>query len=138
MEPEEFLGVLDLPVSPEVMSLATISVPAGVCLEEIILPASAISYLGDIDFTFLLDGDELWSGRGQNGGLTIKIPPSSSFSESPRSIMVLAMPQGIGLPFALTPMEITIGVKGKQGECAYVVDIDPDGKFDDFFLEEWV
>ena len=35
MNPEEFLGVLDLPVSPEVMSLATIAVPAEICLEEI-------------------------------------------------------------------------------------------------------
>lgn len=138
MDPEEFLGVLDLPVSPEVMSLATISVPAEVCLEEIVLPASAISYLGDIDFTFLLDGEELWSGRGQNGGLNIKIPPSAGFSETTRSIMVLAMPQGVGLPFALTPMEITIGVKGKRGECAFMVDIEPDGQFDDFFLESWV
>ncbi len=138
MDPQEFLGVLDLPVSPEVMSLATISVPAGICLEEISLPESAISYLTDIDFTFLLDGEELWSGPGQNSGLSIKIPEDEAFSLSSRSLMILAMPQGIGLPFALTPMEIAIGVKGKRGECAYMVDIDPDAQFDDFFLEEWV
>ena len=138
MDPEEFLGVLDLPVSPEVMSLATISVPAGICLEEIFLPESAISYLTDIDFTFLLDGEEVWSGRGQNAGITIQIPTDSAFSQSSRSIMILAMPQGIGLPLALTPMEIAIGVKGKRGECGYAVDIDPDAQFDDFFLEEWV
>jgi len=138
MDPQEFLGVLDLPVSPEVMSLATISVPAGICLEEISLPESAITYLTDIDFTFLLDGEELWSGPGQNSGLSIKIPEDAAFSLSSRSLMILAMPQGIGLPFALTPMEIAIGVKGKRGECAYMVDIDPDAQFDDFFLEEWV
>jgi len=138
MNPEEFLGVLDLPVSPEVMSLATIAVPAGVCLEEICLPPSAITYLSDIDFTFLLDGEELWAGRGKNEGLNIPIPPTSGFSPEPRSIMVLAMPQGIGIPFALTPMEIAIGVKGKRGECAFMVDIDPDAIWDDFFLEKWV
>lgn len=138
MGSEEFLGVLEMPVSPEVMSLATISVPADVCLEEICLPESAISYLSDIDFTFLLDGEELWSGGGQSGGVTIPIPPNLGFSQSPRSIMVLAMPQGVGLPFVLTPMEITIGIRGKKGECAYVVDIEPDAEFDDFFLEEWV
>ena len=138
MNPEEFLGVLDLPVSPEVMSLATISVPAGICLEEICLPASAITYLSDIDFTFLLDGEELWAGCGKNEGLNIQIPPMSGFSEESRSIMVLAMPRGLGQPFALTPMEIAIGVKGKRGECAFTVDIDPDAVWDDFFLEKWV
>ena len=45
--------------------------------------------------------------------------------------MVLAMPQGIGLPFALTPMEITIGVKGKKAWRVRLcmVDIDPDAEY---------
>jgi len=139
MNEDSFVGIMDIPVNPEIMSLATISIPEDICLESISIPSNAISYITEVEFTFLLDGDEVWSGSGVPRGIEFCIPENIAFSDQPRTLLVLAQPSSLlGMPLGLNTSELPIALKGRRGSCAYQIDFEEDTDFDSLFIDEWL
>jgi|TARA_R110000824_G_scaffold117025_2_gene268783 hypothetical protein len=139
MGEDSFVGVMDIPVNPEIMSLATISIPKDVCLESISIPSNAISYITEVEFTFLLDGDEIWTGAGVPRGIEFSIPNNLAFSDKPRTLLVLVQPSAlIGIPIGLNTSELPIALKGYRGVCAYNIDFSDDNEFESSFIENWL
>ena len=139
MSEDSFVGVMDIPVNPEIMSLATISIPSDICLESISIPTNAISYITEVEFTFLLDGEEVWSGTGMPHGVEFGIPDKLAFSDQPRTLLVLAQPSALlGMPLGLHTSELPIALKGRRGFCAYTVNTEEDSEFPSLFIESWV
>jgi len=139
MNEDAFVGVMDIPVNPEIISLATISIPKNICLESISIPSNAISYITEVEFTFLLDGDEVWTGAGMPRGIEFGIPDNLAFSDKPRTLLVLVQPSAlISLPFGLNPSELPIALKGHRGLRAYKIDFSDDNEFESSFIENWL
>ena len=44
-----FIGVIDIPLNPEIVSLATLGIPANICLESISIPSNGISYISELE-----------------------------------------------------------------------------------------
>ena len=99
-----FIGVIDIPLNPEIVSLATLGIPANICLESISIPSNGISYISELEFTFLLDGEQIWQGRGKSGGIEFGIPEEFAFSEKGRSLLILVSPS---LMLSLPSMELS-------------------------------
>jgi|TARA_Y100000310_G_C20511624_1_gene729173 hypothetical protein len=136
-----FIGVLDLPLNPEIVSLATLSIPAGVCLESISIPSNGIAYITELEFTFLLDGEELWQGRGSAKGVEVTIPDELGFSEHSRSMLVLVSPSMLVSSVLSTELDVTevpIAIRGHEGQCVVMVKTDDLIDFGEDFHLEWV
>lgn len=139
MASESFIGVLDMPINPEVLSMATLSIPSDICLESISIPATAVSYITEMEFTFLLDGEKIWTGSGTPQGIEFIVPDYMSFDEDYRTLMVLAMPASLlSIPLGLNTAEITIAIKGYRGECSLMVETDEIDDFTSEFTDDWL
>ena len=138
---KRFIGVLDLPLNPEIVSLATLTIPAGVCLESISIPSNGISYITELEFTFLLDGEELWQGRGSAQGIEISVPSEIGYEETPRSLLVLVSPSILVSSVFSNELDVTevpIAIRGHDGHCAVMVKTDDLVDFGEDFHLEWV
>ena len=136
-----FIGVIDIPLNPEIVSLATLGIPAHICLESISIPSNGISYISELEFTFLLDGEQIWQGRGKSGGIEFGIPEEFAFSETGRSLLILVSPSlMLSLPsMELSTTELPIAIRGHEGDCAITIEIEDDlHEFDYDFKIEWV
>ncbi len=137
----QFIGVIDIPLNPEIVSLATLGIPKNICLDTISIPSNGISYISELEFTFLLDGEQIWQGRGKSSGIEFGIPEEFAFSETGRSLLILVSPSlMLSLPsMELSTTELTIAIKGHEGECPLTIEIEEDlHEFDYDFKIEWV
>ena len=138
---DRFIGVIDIPQNPEIVSLATLGSPENICLEAISIPSNGISYISELEFTFLLDGEQIWQGRGKSAGVEFSIPDEYAFSDTGRSLLILVSPSlMLSLPsMELSTTELPIAIRGHEGICPITVEIDDDlHEFDYDFKIEWV
>ena len=108
---DRFIGVIDIPLNPEIVSLATLGIPENICLESISIPSNGISYISELEFTFLLDGEQIWQGRGKSAGVEFSIPEEYAFSDTGRSLLILVSPS---LMLSLPSMELSTDEASKH------------------------
>ena len=140
---DEYRQDVKTPVSPAVATFNSITVPAGVELQELVLaPFQNFSYLPDLNMVVIVNGQIGYSGEIPNKGLRIDFMDDNGIDFA-REIVVAVAPSNefqehlnSGLTFGNTERSLNIVIIGRWSKP--IVSMDGKGRYDIDFITSWV
>ncbi len=139
---DEYRQDVKTPVSPAVATFNSITIPAGVEMQELVLaPFQNFSYLPDLNMVIIINGQIAYSGEIPYKGLRIDFMDDNSIDVG-REIVIAVAPSkefqehlNSGLTFGNTERSFNITVIGRWSKP--VVSWDHRGRYDIGFVTEW-
>ena len=140
---DEYRQDVKTPVSPAVATFNSITIPAGVEMQELVLaPFQNFSYLPDLNMVVIINGMIAYSGEIPHKGLRIDFMDDNSIDFA-REVVIAGAPSqefqehlNSGLTFGNTERSFNITIIGRWSKP--VVSLDRSGRYDIGFVTEWV
>ena len=140
---DEYRQDVKTPVSPAVATFNSITIPAGVEMQELVLaPFQKFSYLPDLNMVVIINGMIAYSGEIPHKGLRIDFMDDNSIDFAREVVIAVAPSQEFqehlnsGLTFGNTERSFNITIIGRWSKP--VVSLDRSGRYDIGFVTEWV
>ncbi len=138
---DEYRHDVKTPISPMVATFNSITVPAGVELQELVLaPFQDFSYLADLNMVIIINGQIAYTGEIPTKGLRIDFVDDDSI-DFPREIVIAVAPSqefqehlNSGLTFGNTERSFNIIVIGRWSKP--IVSMDKIRRFDIAFVTD--
>jgi|TARA_R100000900_G_scaffold144157_1_gene127871 hypothetical protein len=139
---DEYRHDLKTPVSPVLATFNSVTIPAGVVLQEMVLaPFQNFSYLVDLNCIIMVAGQVAYSGSIPTDGLRIDFV-GDGLAEEPREIVIAIAPSqelqeyiNGGLSFGNTEKNLKSTIIGIWSEA--IVSYDRNLEYDAIFIDEW-
>ena len=140
---DEYRQDVKTPISPAVATFNSITIPAGVEMQELVLaPFQNFSYLPDLNMVVIINGMIAYSGEIPHKGLRIDFMDDNSIDFAREVVIAVAPSQEFqehlnsGLTFGNTERSFNITIIGRWSKP--VVSLDRSGRYDIGFVTEWV
>ena len=140
---DEYRQDVKTPISPMVATFNSITIPAGVEMQELVLaPFQNFSYLPDLNMVVIINGTMAYSGEIPHKGLRIDFMDDNSIDFAREVVIAVAPSQEFqehlnsGLTFGNTERSFNITIIGRWSKP--VVSLDRSGRYDIGFVTEWV
>ena len=140
---DEYRQDVKTPISPMVATFNSITIPAGVEMQELVLaPFQNFSYLPDLNMVVIINGTIAYSGEIPHKGLRIDFMDDNSIDFAREVVIAVAPSQEFqehlnsGLTFGNTERSFNITIIGRWSKP--VVSLDRSGRYDIGFVTEWV
>lgn len=140
---DEYRQDVKTPISPMVATFNSITIPAGVEMQELVLaPFQNFSYLPDLNMVVIINGTIAYSGEIPHKGLRIDFMDDNSIDFAREVVIAVAPSQEFqehlnsGLTFGNTERSFNITIIGRWSKP--VVSLDRSGRYDIRFVTEWV
>ena len=140
---DEYRQDVKTPVSPAVATFNSITIPAGVEMQELgLAPFQNFSYLPDLNMVVIINGMIAYSGEIPHKGLRIDFMDDNSIDFAREVVIAVAPSQEFqehlnsGLTFGNTERSFNITIIGRWSKP--VVSLDRSGRYDIGFVTEWV
>jgi len=138
---DEYRHDVKTPISPMVATFNSITVPAGVELQELVLaPFQDFSYLADLNMVIIINGQIAYSGEIPTKGLRIDFMDDNSIDFAREIVIAVAPSQEFqehlnsGLTFGNTERSFNIIVIGRWSKP--IVSMDKIRRFDIAFVTD--
>jgi|TARA_R110001592_G_scaffold147572_1_gene372028 hypothetical protein len=138
---DEYRHDVKTPISPMVATFNSITVPAGVELQELVLaPFQDFSYLADLNMVIIINGQIAYSGEIPTKGLRIDFMDDNSIDFAREIVIAVAPSQEFqehlnsGLTFGNTERSFNIIVIGRWSKP--IVSMDKIRRFDIAFITD--
>ena len=139
---DEYRQDMKTPVSPVLATFNSITVPAGVVLQEMVLaPFQDFSYLVDLNIVIMVAGQVAYSGAIPTDGLRIDFVGDGTADEPREIVIAIAPSQELqeyingGLSFGNTERQLSATIIGIWSEA--VLSYDRNLEYDAIFIDEW-
>jgi hypothetical protein len=129
---DEYRQDMKTPVSPVLATFNSITIPAGVVLQEMVLaPFQDFSYLVDLNIVIMVAGQAAYSGAIPTDGLRIDFV-GDGMADEPREIVIAIAPSQ---ELQETERQLSATIIGIWSEA--VLSYDRNLEYDAIFIDEW-